>query len=176
MRLSGLLRPLIQREWAALIARFNELPEAKLEEFLFSSDRAALAALREPLLDLQRGDCFYCERSLRGAAVEVDHFVPWSRHPNDAIENLVAAHASCNGSKSDHLAASAHIARWVRRDADAAAELAQLARALAWPSEPELSLGVARGIYLRLPEDARLWRGRGEFEMAGRAKLVGLFA
>lgn len=176
VRLSGLLRPLIQREWAALIARFNRLPEAALEEFLFSSDRAALAMLREPLRELQRGECFYCARPLRGAAVEVDHFVPWSRHPNDAIENLVAAHASCNGSKSDHLAASAHVSRWVRRDADAAAELAQIARGLAWPSEPDASLGVARGIYLRLPEDTRLWRGRGEFEVAGRAKLAGLFA
>jgi 5-methylcytosine-specific restriction endonuclease McrA len=46
-----------------------------------------------------------------GLRPHVDHFIPWSRYPNDAIENLVVAHERCNGRKSDFLAASDHVAR-----------------------------------------------------------------
>jgi hypothetical protein len=42
----------------------------------------------------------------------VDHFVPWSRYPVDLGHNFVLAHQSCNGSKSDRLAAGDHLARW----------------------------------------------------------------
>jgi len=108
--------------------------------------------------------------------VEVDHFVPWARHPNDAIENLVAAHARCNASKSDHLAASEHLARWVGRDDAEAKHLAQIAADVVWRSEPGLSLSVARGIYLRLPDDTRLWQRGGSFEAVQHAKLVELFS
>lgn len=176
VRLAGLLRPLIQREWAALISRFNSLPDAQLEDFLFSVDRKALGVLREPLADLQHGLCFYCEQRLKDDQVEVDHFIPWARHPNDAIENLVAAHTRCNASKSDHLAAVPHVSRWVARDNDAANVLSQISTDLVWRSDPGVSLGVARGIYLRLPDDTRLWRRSKDFEVADLAGLAAMFA
>lgn len=175
VRLSGLLRPLIQRDWAAHIARINDLPQARLEEFLFGVNRAALAPLRAPLVELQRGACFYCGERMR-AETQVDHFVPWARHPNDAIENLVAAHPGCNGAKSDHLAASEHLRRWVERDCNASRELTRIATEVCWSSSLGLSLGVARGIYLRLPENTRLWQRRGSFERARHAQLAELLS
>ncbi len=175
VRLAGLLRPLLHREWAAMISRCNSLFDTQLEDFLFRRDRAALGVLRAPLVDLQSGLCFYCERRLKDEGIEVDHFVPWARHPNDAIENLVAAHSSCNGSKSDHLAASAHVERWVARGNDSGRALAQISTDVVWPSDPHASIGAARGIYLRLPDDARLWRQSKEFEVAERGRLVTAF-
>jgi 5-methylcytosine-specific restriction endonuclease McrA len=176
VRLAGLLRPLIQREWAAQIARLNQLPDARLEDFLFGADRLALATLRDPLVELQHGACFYCDAPLKGATIEVDHFVPWARHPNDAIENLVAAHSSCNGAKSDHLAATGHVVRWVERSETDANLLAEIATTKSWRSELQTSLSVARGIYLRIPDDTRLWQGGKSFETARHARLVEVFS
>ena len=76
--LGGLLRPIIQRQWARRVARYNKLPEARLEEFLFGASRAALAPVTDGLVDLQAGTCFYCQSPLR-PKVEVDHFIPWTR-------------------------------------------------------------------------------------------------
>jgi hypothetical protein len=47
---------------------------ADLNEFLFRSERAALAVVRPVLLDIQRGRCFYCHAPLTSAATHVDHF------------------------------------------------------------------------------------------------------
>lgn len=164
VRLATLLRPLVLREWTAVVARFNRLPDSELEDKLFGVDRAALAAVRAPLVELQHGACFYCARALsKGAAGQVDHFVPWARHANDAIENLVVAHAGCNGDKSDHLGDVGHVDRWLRRNVDQVTALAQIAAASAWERAPDRSLGVARGIYLRLPAGAPLWRTKREF-------------
>ena len=37
--LSGLLRPLIQRRWAAMVAQLNRLEECQLKMFLFGANR-----------------------------------------------------------------------------------------------------------------------------------------
>jgi hypothetical protein len=91
--LGPLLRPLIQLHWARDVARWTGIPleDDRLQAHLFGSDRAAFPApLRSGLLELQEGRCFYCDERL-GGRVEVDHFLAWSRWPNDAVENLVAA-------------------------------------------------------------------------------------
>jgi hypothetical protein len=62
--LNGLLRPLIHRAWCAMVAELNDLHESRLESFLFGVDRAALAAVRPELLELQHGQCFYCRSRL----------------------------------------------------------------------------------------------------------------
>ena len=170
VRLAPFVRPLVQREWAARVARVNGLPEARLEQFLFGSRREAVAHLAGPLLQLQDGGCFYCGKRIGGKR-QVDHFVPWSRHPDDGLDNLVVAHGSCNGSKSDHLAAAEHVARWAQRSRDCAVELGQIANAAEWLHEPSRTLGIARSIYLRLPRSARLWRLRTHFVAADETKL-----
>jgi 5-methylcytosine-specific restriction endonuclease McrA len=165
--LNGLLRPLIQRQWAARVARMNDLEESRLESFLFGRARISLEPVRGGLQEIQRGRCFYCDHVLGGGSAtrpQVDHFIPWSRYPNDAIENLVIAHDRCNARKSDFLAASDHVSRWRSRLAGGeAADLLQLAELAGWETAAERSLAVARGIYFRLPGDMPLWLRDLEF-------------
>jgi len=87
-----------------------------LREFLFGSDRTALAAVRGLLVEVDGDRCFYCHGQIRGEPA-VDHFVPWARYPLDLGHNYVLADARCNGFKSDRLAAIAHLDRWCVRNA-----------------------------------------------------------
>lgn len=162
LRLAPLLRPLVQREWSSMVARINDLPEAELDRFLFGARRQTIAHLAVPLGELQHGKCFYCERPL-GVGVEVDHFVPWSRHPDDGLDNLVAAHGRCNGQKRDHLASAEHAEHWATRTLLHGGSLSAIADAARWPREPERTIGVARSIYLGLHANARLWHDNDHF-------------
>jgi 5-methylcytosine-specific restriction endonuclease McrA len=175
--LNGLLRPLIHRQWAAMVAKMNELEEARLEEFLFGAERIPLDPVRPGLRELQEGRCFYCDGRLRGSGGRrpaVDHFIPWSRYPNNAVENLVVAHERCNGRKRDFLAAPGHVSRWRGRfgpELRTAPELEEVAREARWETAPERSVSVTRAIYLRLPPDARLWQRKEEFVEAEPEEL-----
>jgi len=167
VQLAGLLRPLIQRRWAAMIAQVNELEQAQLETFLFGAVRTPTATIRAALWEIQQKRCFYCEsRIAEPTQGEVDHFVPWSRYPDDGLDNFVVADRRCNGSKSSSLAADAHLSRWTRRftvDSGEYRQLGELAVSTKWERRPDRSLSVARAIYPRLPGDARLWLRAGEF-------------
>jgi 5-methylcytosine-specific restriction endonuclease McrA len=171
VRLAGLLRPLIQRQWAAMVARLNSLGDSQLEAFLFGVERIPTVALREPLRDLQSGRCFYCGAGLQGAG-HIDHFVPWARYPDNGIENLVVAHEKCNSHKSDHLAAVDHVERWVARMTASERDLADIAQREAWERRPLVTKNVARAIYLRLPADAKLWRAGKLFVDVDGASLA----
>jgi len=46
---------------------------------------------------------------------QIDHFLPWSRHPDNTIDNLVAEHAACNNAKPASLAGLGHLRRWTGR-------------------------------------------------------------
>jgi len=155
VRLDGLLRPLLHREWAMLVAQINALPAARLTDHLFGVDRASLAPVLPGLLDLQHGRCFYCDKGVSSA--EVDHFLPWARIALDTIENLVVAHPACNNKKTDHLAAAEHLARWRERIASAHAQLEAVANDALWETSAPRTLGVARALYLPLRPDARVW-------------------
>jgi 5-methylcytosine-specific restriction endonuclease McrA len=162
VKLNGLLRPLVHRAWSAMVAQLNDLDDARLEHFLFGVDRTQLAAVRPGLIELQHGQCFYCGSRL-ARDVEVDHFIPWARFPDNGIHNLVAADKNCNAAKRDFLAAVAHVLNWRRRNDADAQSLAELASAEGWESHSDDTLGVARGIYLRLPPAAQLWTRGQEF-------------
>jgi hypothetical protein len=158
VRLAGLIRPLVQREWAERVARMNRniVEEARLENFLFANERTALTPVRKDLADLDDG-CFYCGKPLEGKG-EVDHFIPWSRHPDDGIDNLVVADTSCNNRKSDRLAATDHVWSWLKRAREKAPQLREIAQRHSWEQDAATTFNAARSIYLRLPSDARLWR------------------
>ncbi|HEX6212115.1 MAG TPA: HNH endonuclease domain-containing protein [Methylomirabilota bacterium] len=180
LQLNGLLRPLIQRRWAAMVAQLNRLEDARLETFLFGADRVHTARIRAGLWEIQGCRCFYCDERLREpTGGQVDHFVPWSRYPDDSLDNLVLADVACNGFKSSSLAAADHVVRWARRFVTGSAEhrqLDELAQQTAWEREPDRSVGVARGIYLRLPADARLWLRHREFVDPDAARLAAALA
>lgn len=166
--LAGLLRPVIERSWLQHVARRNEdqVEELRLEAFLFGGRRVSLAAVRDPLLDLQEGRCFYCEGTARGGW-EVDHFVPWSRWPDDRLDNLVVAHRRCNGDKRAALPALDHLERWWERFAPDSAidqQLDQVAAVAAWPRRPARTATAARAVYLHQPDGSMLWQAPGQVE------------
>lgn len=158
-----------------MVAGMNGLEESPLEDFLFGAQRISLEPVRPGLLDVQRGRCFYCQKGLSGPS-HVDHFVPWSRHADNSIDNLVAAHQSCNGSKSDFLAAAEHVERWRERSRAHAADLAQIAREETWESRPDRTLSVARAIYRALPDDTRLWLAGSDFVRIDPPRIAGALA
>ena len=49
LRLNGLLRPLIQRQWAAMVARMNDLEESQLDAYLFGACRTQTVRVRRGL-------------------------------------------------------------------------------------------------------------------------------
>lgn len=173
--LAPLLRPLILREWTALVARFNSFPEAALEDFLFGSTRTPTNSLKAGLREIQDNRCFYCDERLQAA--EVDHFVPWARFADDGLDNLVLTDRRCNGAKSAHLAATDHLDRWSSRfstGSTLATDLQTLAQAENWERDAPRTLGVARGIYLHLPSEARLWLLADRFETVDGARVAAM--
>jgi hypothetical protein len=116
-RFYDLIRNLVQGAWVGHVRRINRsvLGEADLHEHLFGAERAQQAGLRSILRDIQSDACFYCHGRLREAG-EIDHVVPWARYPIDLGHNFVLAHATCNRSKRDYLAAAPHLERWQERN------------------------------------------------------------
>lgn len=179
VQLSGLLRPIVQRRWADTVRRINGelLGESELDEFLFGAERVSLDPVRAPLREIQRGRCFYCDGRINQA--DVDHFLPWARHPDNGIFNLVAAHPTCNNSKRDFLASAEHLRRWSERfdrsgqTHDLLTDIAEESR---WPQHAARTLSTARGLYLPLRLGAKLWAGKQRFEDANPVILSEVLA
>jgi hypothetical protein len=165
VRLAPLVRPAIQMRWANYVARRNPdlVGELQLGGFLFGADRINLDPIRAPLLDLQKGRCFYCGTRI-AASAEVDHFVPWSLRPDNLLDNLVAADRRCNGAKSAALASTHHLESWMARSTDGA--IAEIARATDWPRNRDRTVGNVRASYLVLRSGAALWVEGRNFEPA----------
>lgn len=173
VRLAGVLRPIIQQRWAAFVAdRSRTTVEAAwLDEFLFGATRVGLDRIRLPLLEAQDHSCFYCRQPVPLGGAQVDHFIPWIRHPDNGLDNLVAAHTRCNNNKRDTLASAEHLEAWVDRVSAPNAALAQLRSSGLWPSEPARSLGAARATYLWVPEGTPLWSAVGLYRRADPRRL-----
>jgi hypothetical protein len=145
---------LAQGGWAKRVRRAN--PEligerTELREFLFGAPRANLEAVRGPLVEIQGGRCFYCERAI-GAAAHVDHFVPWSRYPVDLGHNFVATHDRCNEAKADHLSAEAHLARWAERHEAIGYQLEGVFERAGIPHDREVSRRVTEWAYAQVEQ------------------------
>lgn len=171
VQLNGVVRPLVHRHWAARVAAINRLEEARLERFLFGAERTSLQQVGAALMDVEHGKCFYCGKSARAGA-EVDHFIPWSRHPDDGLDNLVLADRRCNGYKRDFLAAGPHVKRWRDRMATVVPSLEETR----WYRDERATVGVARAIYQRLPDGTPLWVEGKEFEGASVGGLGALLS
>jgi 5-methylcytosine-specific restriction endonuclease McrA len=179
LQLNGLLRPLIHRRWAGMVARLNRHEEARLEEFLFGGTRIPTARIRRALWLAQDRVCFYCHARAEMDASEVDHFLPWARHPDDGLDNLVVVDARCNAAKRAFLAAAPHVARWAPRLAAGSADgarLQEIAETAGWERHSPRTLGVARALYLGLTPDARLWLRRDHLVEADRDALQAALA
>src|SRR5207244_12917024 len=111
-------RPGIARRGVVRVASRNRRDEDQVARFPLGAERVPLERVRGPIIELQEGRCFYCAERLAtraGQTPHVDHFIPWSRYPDDGLENLVVAHARCNAQKSDFLAAAVHVDHWRAR-------------------------------------------------------------
>jgi hypothetical protein len=175
VRLAPLLRPLIQLRWAEQVAARNTdlVDSHQLAEFLFGASRISLDRVRGPLSESQNGKCFYCGGPL-GNSPAVDHFLPWSRHPDNTLDNLVVADSRCNGSKSASLAGIEYLEIWVTRfEAESQADvmLQEIARLTNWPRRAEGTLASARASYLWLPPSVRLWKSRLQLETADTSRI-----
>ncbi|MEO8267017.1 MAG: hypothetical protein ABI706_16050 [Ilumatobacteraceae bacterium] len=165
--LGPMLRPLIELHWTRDVARWTGLSmeDEALRTHLFGSARMSFPRpLVADLRDMQDGRCFYCGDQL-GARQEVDHFLAWSRWPNDAIENLVIAD-TCNGAKSDHLAATEHLVRWRLRIATHLDDLATVAHNRHWTTSPDRTRALVQSTYSHVPAGTPLWLAGRRFEIA----------
>jgi hypothetical protein len=165
--LGPLLRPLIELHWSRDVARWSgvALEDRSLHAHLFGIDRTAFPApLVAGLHDLQGGRCFYCDQLVVGRG-HVDHFLAWSRWPNDAVENLVLADR-CNLAKSDHLVAAAHLDRWFAHLDTNHTALVDVAPRARWSSDPGRSTALVRSTYAHISAGTPLWRHGVDFELA----------
>lgn len=180
LRFAPLLRPIVEARYVSDVGRYNGLDaqESALRDHLFGSERVAFPpVLWEGLFELQGHRCLYCAGPLDRTAA-IDHFVPWVRHPNNAVENLVLADRRCNSRKSDLLAASAHARAWtegihVRRELGATLAPNYVTVLTDLPR----SLAVARRAYAGWPEGLPLWSEAGpavRMSVAERASLLSL--
>lgn len=169
VRLAPLLRPLIQAKWSQMVARRNpDLVDVhQLDEFLFGASRISLDRVRAPLVEHQHGRCFYCRRPMQRA--DVDHFLPWSRHPDNSLDNLVAAHPACNGAKAASLAGRQHLESWAQRSSESLA--GQLAPTFDWPRRIERTIGAVRATYYAIPAGTSLWISDRRFVRADPGEL-----
>lgn len=164
LRLAPLVRPLVELHWARMVASINRIltEEERLRGHLFGTKRVSFPkALRGGLLELQHHACFYCGSRITVGS-QVDHFTPWSRWPNDAIENLVLADR-CNNYKSDYLAALPHVDHWATRLTLHGHDIASIAASCDWESEPVRSLSYTRSSYAHLPLGTPLWLSGDQF-------------
>jgi hypothetical protein len=178
VRLAPLIRPLAQAKWASMVAARNlDLVDAeRLNDFLFGAQRVSLARVRGPLAEAQRHECFYCAGRLV-TAWDVDHFLPWSRHPDNSPGNLVAAHARCNNAKAASLAGLAHLRRWIERFADTPVSdgVEAVRLSTGWPRRQDRVLATARATYLWLPEGTMLWREKAVYDPLDPAEVRAVF-
>lgn len=166
LALAPVLRPLIQQRWAARVRALNRLDGDGLEPFLFGAERGDLAPLRPGLRDLQAGRCFYCAAELREPG-EIDHFLPFSRYPDDGLDNLVLAHRRCNRDKLDFLADLGCAERWRLRTVCQGADLDAICGRIGHDRDPRRTLGAVAGAYRGLPEGVRLWGPGGLRRLEG---------
>lgn len=176
VRLGGVLRPLLHREWARMVARINRLPRDELERFLFEPEREAVRHLAPALGDLQAGRCFYCAAPV-GSRPHVDHVIPFARYPDHSLANLVLTDPACNGNKRDHLPVVDHVWRLRQRNEARADDLQALADATHPEGfRPARAWNVTRAIYGRLPEGVELWQARDSFDPFDRQAWLALEA
>jgi len=165
----GLIKHLVQGAWVNWINSASRnrsilAPNHELHTFLFGCDRATLKPYQDFLFDLQNHRCFYCAGSMNKRAVNVDHFIPWSKYPVDLGHNFVLAHGTCNRAKRDFLPHSEYLAAWVERNKNANDCLMDFFNDYNLPYSLESSYSIARWAYSHA-EDARYEMWHKKFQL-----------
>lgn len=145
----GIIRNLVEGAWVNYVRNQNLQVlghSTDLGSFLFGAERSALNTYRPILVEIQKDTCFYCRQSLRNRG-SVDHFIPWAKYPVDLGHNFVLAHETCNGKKSDFLAAEKHLGAWVERNELHGNRLAQFFAQVNLPNSLKSSISISRWAY-----------------------------
>ncbi len=168
-RFHPLVTGMARAAWADFVRKLKANQEllgqaTDLHEFLFGTERSTLGDIRPVLRETQKGECFYCARTLSRDA-PVDHLVPWSRYPVDLAHNFVLADTSCNAQKSDFLPQIAFLERWVRRNEDHRPTLeAEFSRIRA-PHDLDASVQIASWAFGQVERaGGRVWAGGKTYE------------
>jgi len=142
-------------------------PVHDLESYMFGTPRQSLQTVAHTLRPMQNGACFYCGSRLQHGA-DVDHFIPWSRYPQDTAHNFVLAHRGCNNDKRDLLAATDHLEYWMERNEQLGSEIEGQMGGLGFSTDLNGSVQVARWAYQQgLDIGAHGWLAKGQIEKLG---------
>jgi hypothetical protein len=166
-RFAGFIRTMARQGWLSEIRRnpknaYLVGDGATLEEFLFGDERVPLGKVREILLPIQSGRCFYCGMQM-GEAIHVDHFVPFTRYPINLAHNLVLAHVGCNSDKSDLLADLPYLEIWSERNHRMGQEIGEAMAKRGIVADLDSARGIARWAYVRAQDSGSLlWVRKGE--------------
>lgn len=176
--LGPLFRTMIELHWTQDVAKWSglQVEEDSLRDHLFGSEREPLLpGARKMLADFHGNLCFYCGTKFQ--KFHVDHFVPRSKYPNEAIENLVPSCVKCNLAKSDVLPSPRFFRLWMARFARQS-ELEMIAEGGLCESNPQRSKRVARSISEELRSGSVVWDGPNgvlQFDEQMRVVLDELF-
>lgn len=157
-RFHGIVLRLVRREWFEMVRKRNPKSTGApldLAEFMFGSERNQWPGIRPILREIQGGKCFYCDDPL-SRNEELDHFIPWSLYPNDLAHNFVLACRRCNSKKSDNLAPSEALDRWLERNTIRGDRLVAEANAIGLPCDARISAKVAVWAYERAEQEFKL--------------------
>jgi 5-methylcytosine-specific restriction endonuclease McrA len=164
----GFIITLVRSAWIEQILKIRSNrdllgEQGDLAAFLFGTERSPLNEYRSILRRHQESQCFYCGRRVTGEGV-LDHFIPWTRYPVDLGHNFVFADARCNSAKRDHLAATAHLARWKSQNLDCASELEPLFNEFLLRHDAQRSIQIASWAYEQAEiAQSRVWVRQKEF-------------
>ena len=101
----------------------------------------------------------------------MDHFLPWSRYPDDGIDNLLLAHDRCNREKLHFLADIGFGHRWHDRSLEQSGQLDEIATEAPWARDWTRTRGVVASVYQAVPDGVRLWAGEGNLRRVAIADL-----
>ncbi len=136
-----------------------------LESFLFETPRQALTTISSGLRKI-KSKCHYCGVAVKEA--DVDHFIPHSLYPRDLMHNFVLSHPACNRSKSDTLAAKAHLIRWLEFITTHDSALRSIGREAGIKADAPTTLSVARWGYSNaMDSGGQAWLKSASYELIG---------
>lgn len=165
----GLIQHMVKDRWVRHIKRNKRNmpilgPTDDLQGFLFETSRSALTVVSTNLSKLFNQRCFYCDARIT-ATPDVDHFIPFSMYGRDIAQNFVLAHPRCNRSKSDVLAAKAHLENWLDQLSKHQDDIEEIAIDAGLVSDRHTTLSVAKWSYQQGYEArAHAWVRNKQFE------------
>ncbi len=167
---SNIIFKLCQQYWTELVRNnkrnqhlFNQ--NTDLQEFLFSPSRQNLASLLPILTDIQDSHCFYCAKPLK-KDMEIDHFIPWSKYPNDTAHNFVLADRGCNNVKRDYLADFPFFERWQLRNQNYHQDITSFAIEKGFTADLATSEKISRWAYnLAIENQDLVWQPPKNFKV-----------